>query len=337
MNTFKITPGIQTGLKALGVAPEALLRKCGLPLTLFSSDQGMVTTEQMFALWRALGECSDDPALGLKLASQVPLEQHHPVSIAAHHARTFRDGLQRMARYKILCCSEEMRLVEDKKLASVEFNWLLSSELAPPLLLDAAFASTLMLGRRGTGQRLHPLRVEMRRNDEHRKIYEAFYGCPVKFKARRNAIVYLISDLDRPFRTYNAELLALLSPQLDQELARRKAHHTVAARVKWVLMRLLGGQRPEIIDVAKELGMSCRTLQRRIAEESTSFRRLISDARRELAKHYLLEPSLSLAEAACLLGYEDPNSFFRAFRDWEGTTPGEWRDLQKKRNGTVHR
>ena len=331
--TFKIPPSIQTGLKAAGVDPAMVLRKSGLPLTLFSSGQGMVTSEQMFALWRALGECSDDPGIGLKVASQVPLEQHHPVSIAAHHARTFRDGLQRMARYKILCCSEEMRLVEDKKEGSVEFNWLLSRELAPPLLLDAAFASTLVLGRRGTGQPLHPLRVELRRSGEHREIYEAHYGCPIKFKARRNAIVYRTSDLDRPFLTYNAELLALLSPQLDQELARRKADQTVAARVKWVLMRLLGGRRPEITDVAKELGMSCRTLQRRIAEESTSFRQLVSDARRELAKHYLLQPSLQLGEAACLLGYEDPNSFFRAFREWEGKTPSEWRDLQQKRTG----
>lgn len=132
MNAFKISPGIQTGLKAVGVTPETLLRKCGLPVTLFSSGQSMVTTEQLFALWRALGECSRDPAIGLKLASQIPLEQHHPVSIAAHYARTFRDGLQRMARYKILCCSEEMRLVEDKNEGSVEFDWLLSRELLHP-------------------------------------------------------------------------------------------------------------------------------------------------------------------------------------------------------------
>jgi AraC-like DNA-binding protein len=52
---------------------------------------------------------------------------------------------------------------------------------------------------------------------------------------------------------------------------------------------------------------------------------------------YLLEPSLQLVETACLLGYEDPNSFFRAFREWEGTTPGEWRDLQLKRNSKGRR
>ena len=83
--------------------------------------------------------------------------------------------------------------------------------------------------------------------------------------------------------------------------------------------------------------MSGRTLQRRIAEESTSFRQLVSDARRELAKQYLLQPSLQLGEAACLLGYEDPNSFFRAFREWERTTPGKWRDLQRKRDSKLRR
>jgi len=58
---------------------------------------------------------------------------------------------------------------------------------------------------------------------------------------------------------------------------------------------------------------------------------LISDARRELARSYLSQPALELGEVACLLGYEDPNSFFRAFREWEGTTPGEWRRSAGKR------
>ncbi len=318
------------GLKAVGVDPATLLRRCGLPLTLFSSGKGVLTTEQHFALWRELEQLSDDPAIGLKLPQKVPVDQHRPASIAAYHARTFRDGLQRLARYKLLCCSEELRLTEDKNECSVEFKWLLSREHAPSLLLDAVFASTLELGRRGTGTPLRPVRLELRRSPGHQEMYETHYGCLIKFRARRNAIVFHTSDLDRPFITYNAELLAMLSPQLDRELAELKSNQPVASRVKWILMRLLGGARPEIAIVAKELGMSCRTLQRRITQESTNFRQLISEARRELAKHYLLQSSLDLVETACLLGYEDPNSFFRAFREWEGTTPSEWRISRQK-------
>jgi AraC-like DNA-binding protein len=330
VNTVKIQNGLQAALQAAGVDPAVLLRKSGLPLTLWSSGRGMVTVEQGFALWRAIGELSDDPGIGLKLPGLIPKEQHHPVTIAAQHARTFRDGLQRFARYKLLICGEEMRLTERKEECIVEFTRILSREFAPPQLVDAVFASTLEIGRRGTGQPLHPLRVELRRNPAHREIHEAHYGCRVKFKAPRNAIVFRTADLDRPFTSYNAELLAMLGGQLERELAERKVWQTtVAARVKWILLRLLGGQSADLGEVAKDLGMSNRTLQRRITSEGTSFRRLVRDARYELAKHYLLDPSLDLAETAYLLGYEDPNSFFRAFREWEGTTPSEWRAAQR--------
>jgi len=91
----------------------------------------------------------------------------------------------------------------------------------------------------------------------------------------------------------------------------------------------IGGQRVDVHEVAKELGMSSRTLQRRIAEEGSSFRQLSSDARRELARLYLQHPSLGFSETASLLGYEDANSFLPAFRVWEGITPTEWRAMQR--------
>jgi Arabinose-binding domain of AraC transcription regulator, N-term len=235
VNTFKISSSFQIGLQAAGVDPAMVLRKSGLPLALWSSGKGMVTTEQFFAIWRSVGELSIDPGIGLKLPGLVPREQHHPMNIAAQHARTFRDAVQRMARYKILCCAEEMRVIEGKEECSVEFDWLWSREFAPTQLLDAAFASVLELGRRGTQQPLYPLRVELKRNPAHSEIYESYYGCRMRFKARRNAILFRTADLDRPFVTYNAELLAMLGPQLDRELAERKARQTIADQVKWVL------------------------------------------------------------------------------------------------------
>ena len=77
--------------------------------------------------------------------------------------------------------------------------------------------------------------------------------------------------------------------------------------------------------VAKELGMSHRTLQRRITDEGSTFRQLLNETRHELVRQYLVNPAVEITEAAFLVGYEDPNSFYRAFRSWEGTTPAEWR------------
>ena len=95
--------------------------------------------------------------------------------------------------------------------------------------------------------------------------------------------------------------------------------------MKAILKRLLAGSRPGIEDVAKELGLSSRTLQRRLADDRVTFQQLTQEARRELARHYLLHSSLELNQTAYLLGYEDAHSFFRAFQQWEGSSPGEWR------------
>ncbi len=81
-------------------------------------------------------------------------------------------------------------------------------------------------------------------------------------------------------------------------------------------------------DAAHEMRVSVRTLQRRLLGEGLSFQGLVEEARREMAHHYLRQPSLELIDTAYLLGYEDPNSFIRAFHQWEGTSPGQWRNDQ---------
>jgi AraC-like DNA-binding protein len=156
-------------------------------------------------------------------------------------------------------------------------------------------------------------------------MYEGHFGCPARLDARQNTIVFAKADLDRPFLTYNADLFATVAPQLEAELKQALASKAIGERVKAILKPLLAGRRPGIEDVARELRLSPRTLQRRLAEDGATFQQLLQEARRDLARHYLLHSSLELNETAYLLGYEDAHSFFRAFNDWEGSPPGEWR------------
>jgi AraC-like DNA-binding protein len=117
----------------------------------------------------------------------------------------------------------------------------------------------------------------------------------------------------------------MLVPQLDAELRYQLSQQTISEQVKGMLKRLVAGQRPSIEDLATELNMSTRTLQRRLATDGVSFQQLLEEARRELAHHYLLHSSLELTETAYLLGFENSNSFFRAFQSWEGISPTKWR------------
>ena len=273
---------------------------------------------------------SGDPGIGLALGSEPRFERNDPAAIAALCSESFRDALARMARYKQLTCPEEIRVDGRKQETAIEFAWLLAQQAEPAVLVDLCFAWILAIGRRGTGVPLEPVRLSLTRPPAHRRTLEAHFGCRVHFEADRNALVFRNGDLERPFVTHNAELLGMIAPQLEAELGARASSQTLGDRVKGTVKRGLAGQRPSIRFVAQRLGLSARTLQRRLIEEGVTFQELVEAARRELARHYLGQSTLELNETAYLLGYKDGNSFFRAFHQWEGTTPGEWRNSRRQ-------
>ncbi len=335
-NRVRVSGMLSRRLEELGLSPVAVLRHAGLPIGLFEQERIQLTTEEMFALYRAIYEVSGDPAIGLKLGTEERIERYDPIAIAALYTRSFRDALQRLARYKRLVCPEEIQIAERGDECAVQFLWLRTDQTEPTPVVDLCFAWIVAIGRRGTGRTVHPKRVEFQRPESHRKMYESHFQCPVKFGARDNVLIFDRADVDQPFLTHNAELLALVAPQLESELTQQLAQKSLSEQVKGIVKKLLAGQRPTLQDVARELRLSTRTLQRRLTANRAKFQQLMEEARRELAQHYLLHSSLELNETAYLLGYEDANSFFRAFHQWEGTSPGEWRAVHAHRAGSNH-
>lgn len=333
---FRISSLLPGRLAEHQLAIPALLRLAGLPATFFQQEKIYATTAELFALWHAVGEMSPDPGIGLKLGNEPRMERYHPAAVAAVCSRTYHDALQRMARYKQLTCPEEIHIGTTRDEATVEFIYLEASENEEPeVLIDMALAWILSVGRKGTEGQITPLRLDLKRPARRREQLEAHFGCRVKFKAGRNAIVFRKADLERRFVTYNEELLAAIGAQLETDLQAKLNSADLGEQVKRTLKRSLAGRRPTLQDVAQELGMSTRTLQRRLGEAELTFQQLVEDTRRELAHHYLRHSSVELNETAFLLGYEDANSFFRAFQRWEDTTPGEWRSRHQLTAATI--
>jgi AraC-like DNA-binding protein len=211
----------------------------------------------------------------------------------------------------------------------VEFVFLEAEKSEPEVLVDVCLSWVLFIGQRGTDSLIKPLRLELMRPPNNRELLERHFGCRVRFKAERNAVVLQTSDVNRPFTTYNEELLKILGAQLDNEIEARRAAQNVEEQVKHTLKRSLAGRRPSLQDVAQDLHLSVRPLQRRLTDSGVSFKKVVEDTRRELARQYLQQSTVELSETAFLLGYEDTNSFFRAFHEWEGTSPGEWRSRHR--------
>src|SRR5438128_4594709 len=160
---FRVSTTLPRKLQELGLSPEAVLRRAGLPMGLFKMDKILVSTEEFFALHRGIAEASNDPCFGLKLGSEERVERYDPVKIAAISARSFRDAVERLSRYKQLTCPEEIRLVERGNEFAVQFLWLLAHEKEPPLLVDVCFAWIVAMAQRGIGRLLSPRRVEFQR------------------------------------------------------------------------------------------------------------------------------------------------------------------------------
>lgn len=327
---FQITKAWAQRFAAEKIAVPTLLRRAGLPATLFQQEKIYVTTAEVFALWRSVAEMSPNPGFGLKLGTELRFERSHPVAIAGVCSRTFGDALQRLARYKQLTCPEEIRVHRKAQETSVEFFFIEAKEAQPDIMVDLGLSWILNVGRLGSDGEITPLRLELTRPVKHRALLERHFGCRVRFKADRDALVFRSSDLDRPFVTHNEELVTLIGTQLDSEVKARNTSNTVSDQVKQTLRQLLVGKRPTLQDVAQELGLGARTLQRRLTEAGITLQQVVEETRRELARHYLKQRSVELNEAAFLLGFEDANSFFRAFQGWEGTSPGVWRTRVRK-------
>jgi AraC-like DNA-binding protein len=328
---FRFSGSTLQRLEELGVRAPAVLRRAGLPQAFIHQARALLNTEELFALWRAVGEVSTDPSIGLLLGTETKTERFHPIGLAALSSENFGSAIDQMARYKQLTCPEEILQEKNDEEWSIQFRWLLADEVEPPVLIECCFAWVLSTARVGTGTRISPVRAEFVQPRAHVKTIERHFGCPVVCGTPRNAIIFRATDANRPFVTRNAELLGILAPQFDEELREENGDENFIERVRIAIQQRLTGRRPTIEDIADALHISSRTLQRRLQDDGSSFQRVLEEARHQLARHYLNNSVLELNEAAYLLGYEDGNSFVRAFRTWEGVPPARWREQQRAR------
>ncbi|MBU5351496.1 AraC family transcriptional regulator [Paenibacillus barcinonensis] len=319
---IKIHPGFWDSLNQLGITMHDIAEEADvIPSSIHESE---VTQEQYFSIWQAYSNLVGDTAEAIvRLTKSFEVSKYPPSVLAAYHARDYRDALVRMTRYKQICPPERLHMREAGDRCFIQLDWH-HSEAGPALLIGTTLAFLLELGRRGTGQSLVAEWVEFTHPMGDVKTLETFFGCEVRTGSRLNQLTLNRLDLDLAFQSYNVELLDILTPILDKSLAGHP-YQSLSEVVKCIFKRNLSDKRLDIYTIARELHMSERSLQRKLMQEGTTFKQLLTEARHEQARAYLSDLSLDIKEIAYLIGYQDQNSFYRAFRTWEGDTPSNWR------------
>jgi AraC-like DNA-binding protein len=271
-------------------------------------------------------EATGDPCIGLFVSRFANYTTFQALGSAVLASGTLREAFGRIARYgRVGGNAAVVRLEEDRS------RLRLSLEIAPGALrpadaaIDALLALVVRIARLLRDDReLSPLRVELQRAaPSPAEPFRRFFRAPIVFAAATNALEFAAHDVDAPLPTGNAEL----SRRVDELLARdvaRLADGDIVGRVRASIVERLPDGEPPQEAIARALGMSARTLQRRLAGAGTSYQTLLDTVRAELARAYLAE-GWAVTEAAFALGFSDTSSFSRAFRRWTGTRPSRRR------------
>lgn len=303
--------------------PEHVLRRAGLPEDLLSRGAQEISTEDYFRFWRSLEEEAADAMFPLRLVDLVSAESFSPPLFAALCSANLMQAVQRLSKYKQLVAPMSLEVgVNQAGDLSVSPRWQAPPTEVPHSLEVAEVAFLLRLARLATREPVKALHVTLTRvpHSADARRFESFIGTAVQ-RGTSPTISFAAADAWRPFLTVNDGMWRVFEPELRRRLSELDATASTAERARAVLLELLPGNAATLEKAAERLGMSKRTLQRRLEDEGVNFRALVNGTRESLARHYLGNTTMSGGEIAFLLGFEDPNSFYRAFQDWTGQTP----------------
>ena len=320
---YALEPGVRALLVDMGVSPTAVLRSAGLRTDLLSGGPVWLSADEFFALWTSLEAEVDHPNLPLLVEQAFAPGVFSPSMFAATMSADLNTAAHRMAIYKRLVDPLQIRVDVAGDRTTIGLDWP-SGHHPPDTMNLTELMFWVALARVGTRERVVPLQMTTPSPPADAAAYRDYLGVDIE-AADHLSVVFAAVDAARPFLTANEAIWEAFEPQLRRRLADLELDAPIGDRVGAVLLELLPVGRTTVPEVAAELAMSTRTLHRQLKAQGASYQEILNSTREQLARHYLQNPSLSAAEIAFLLGYEETSSFYRAFQSWTGETPEQVR------------
>jgi AraC-like DNA-binding protein len=286
--------------------------------------EARVSPAQFCVAWAEAVRWTGDPALGLRIAEMTPAGAFGIVEYVCRSAPTLRDAIRQWVRYLgILDDAVEVALIDVGTQGSLRV--VTESEAPAPASHELCFAlvvhrASAFIGSpvRGVEARFSH-RVAAAEQARHRAVFDK-----VTFGANHTELLFDAGLLDTVLATADPSLHAILVPTAEDKRGHRSTLPPLTVQVRRVLRAALSTEDDQLEAVARRLGMTGRSLQRRLRDEGTVFQAVREEVRRELADRYLGE-GMSFSEISFMLGFSEPSAFFRAFKRWTGVTPFERR------------
>ena len=291
-------------------------------------DRAHVAEADYLALITAIRESHQDRAtFVMAYAEQIRPDALGVLGLAIKTAPTLRASLRRLERYsRRLADSARYRLAERPGGAALILSSEAASSAASEIRTECALAGAVQTMQCIAGPGLQIEAVSFRHacaGDADR--YAGFFGCPVRFGRGRDEIVLPAASLDQPNRLGDHAVCDFLTRHLDDDAGAGPAAASVRARLLHHIADRLEEGPPQAGDVARRMGMSERTLYRRLSDEGVTYRDVLHEAQIGLARRLLADGACSIAEIACRTGFAEQSTFTRAFKRRVGHTPARYR------------
>nr|WP_315220989.1 AraC family transcriptional regulator ligand-binding domain-containing protein [uncultured Duganella sp.] len=321
---FTVQPGWRLLLQDMGINPAHILQLADLAADLFARKEARITPSEYFRLWQAIETSAGTASVPLMLGAAVSAEAFDPPIFASLCSPNLNVAMQRLSAFKRLIGPMALEVQVGPADTSLTLTCYGSDGPIPRSLAMSELVFLTQLVRLGSRTRIVPTKVALPDIPGSARDYAEYFGI-LPTMGRGIRLSFAKADAERPFLTENEAMWAFFEPDLRRKLSSLVSTSTMGDRVKAVLLESLPVGEYSAEYVSKHLAVSKRTLQRQLAEESTSFTELLNTTRRQLAQHYLKTAQVSYGEIAYLLGFQEVNSFLRAFKGWTGCTPSTYR------------
>lgn len=304
----------------IGIAVEDL-EMADRRLSLEQCCAGIVTSIRVSGdefLGLHLGERTNVSALGL--AGLIIGSSKNGLEVL-QCAQEFSQAFTNMQTFHVDIAGDEVRFDSD----AVQV-WVDRSPRTAAHVIETSFSSVVHQLELLTRKYIRPMRVSFRHaRPAETSEYERIFRCRPDFGQDVNRMVFSASELRAPIIGHNKPLNDMLKAMYDEQMRKHIEGAAFTEKVKQVMLGNMQVTFPPLEVIAELLRMTPRTLQRKLSQEGTTFRAVTDAVKQELAENLLANPDLTIADIAYKLGYFEPTSFQRAFRQWTGSTPMEYR------------
>ncbi len=338
-SAIDLVRGIKARLAARGFDIDALFRQAGLEENECMTDDALTLSDKLSRLWELVVQVSGDPLLGLKVALPQPLDRSGLMGHIMRASPDVKTAIENLVRYTPLVSPtvhSTIEYVDGRTRVTLQLPG--GQRRVPQQHYDFVWCLVLRTLQAAAGTNgVKPVLVTYAfPKPVNEAAYAEAYGCEVRFGMATNTMEFNNTDLTATIPTafpmaadWALRMLAELAQSQRNWTLRMLAKleqapqpgNSFSTKVQCLLADMLSDGEPQREQVAKQLMMSERTLQRRLAEEGTNFTKLVDDTRRDMAQQFLSKGEVSLKKLSFQLGFSDPSAFCRACKRWFGRSP----------------